>query len=282
LPPLDDNVDIVVWSLIELLCTVICGSLPALRPYLGRLIPRITMTWHSTAKGSKSSSRPAGNLTGRSSTSYSTTTYDYDQNKGTSYVMSPITPRGPSAPWEELPDIPKVPSLPKSAVVRSKTKAHMHDIGAIGPAGSSSGSVQNGSEKDLVIQGNRVYVTYDIKISSSRTGDSIVGQGAKRTVSSFGTGRPMSAIGAPDPKGYGSTVSLPSHERNNSNSFTKPKANISSGSLEKFGSPRRPGSLDSYAHDFLKAPTHQRPIARLSSLEKMRPTNLTKKPAVGQ
>lgn len=38
-----DNVDIVVWSIIEVACAIVCGSLPALRPLLSK-IPGIFST----------------------------------------------------------------------------------------------------------------------------------------------------------------------------------------------------------------------------------------------
>lgn len=38
---IDDNVDTIVWSMIELTCIIVCGSLPPMRPWFGKLIPSI-------------------------------------------------------------------------------------------------------------------------------------------------------------------------------------------------------------------------------------------------
>ncbi|KAI0470115.1 integral membrane protein [Xylariaceae sp. FL0804] len=50
-----DNVDIIVWSMIELTCVIVCGSLPPLRPYLGKLLPSLATirSFRSRAKSSK-------------------------------------------------------------------------------------------------------------------------------------------------------------------------------------------------------------------------------------
>jgi hypothetical protein len=40
--PTDENVDTIVWSFIELTCIIVCGSLPALRPWFTQIIPSIT------------------------------------------------------------------------------------------------------------------------------------------------------------------------------------------------------------------------------------------------
>jgi hypothetical protein len=42
---LGDNVDIFVWSMIEVLCAVVLGSLPPLRPWVAKILPTITATW---------------------------------------------------------------------------------------------------------------------------------------------------------------------------------------------------------------------------------------------
>ncbi|KAK6066485.1 CFEM domain-containing protein [Seiridium cupressi] len=50
-----DETDVVVWSLIELLCIVVCGNLPALRPFVGALIPKISATWRRSTQSLKRS-----------------------------------------------------------------------------------------------------------------------------------------------------------------------------------------------------------------------------------
>ncbi|KAH8647201.1 integral membrane protein [Xylariales sp. PMI_506] len=46
-----DNVDAIVWSMIELTCIIVCGSLPPLRPWFGQLVPSIN-SLRSTGWGS--------------------------------------------------------------------------------------------------------------------------------------------------------------------------------------------------------------------------------------
>ncbi|KAK9789107.1 putative Extracellular membrane protein CFEM domain-containing protein [Seiridium cardinale] len=53
-----DNVDAIVWSMIELTCIIVCGSLPPLRPWFGKLIPSIetikSVSWPGARSRSKS------------------------------------------------------------------------------------------------------------------------------------------------------------------------------------------------------------------------------------
>ncbi|KAH6658663.1 hypothetical protein BKA67DRAFT_501427, partial [Truncatella angustata] len=55
-----DNVDTIVWSMIELTCIIVCGSLPPLRPWFGKLIPSIetfkSMSWAGSRSRSRSKS----------------------------------------------------------------------------------------------------------------------------------------------------------------------------------------------------------------------------------
>lgn len=44
-----DNVDIVIWSIIEEFCAILCASLPALRPLLQK-VPRLFTTQRPTVK----------------------------------------------------------------------------------------------------------------------------------------------------------------------------------------------------------------------------------------
>lgn len=43
-----------MWSLIELTCIVVCGSLPPLRPYLAKLLPALSTINSSKRKGKSS------------------------------------------------------------------------------------------------------------------------------------------------------------------------------------------------------------------------------------
>ncbi|KAI1335881.1 integral membrane protein [Xylariaceae sp. FL0016] len=49
-----DNVDAIVWSMIELTCVIVCGSLPPLRPYLGKMFPSLETIAKSFQSRSKS------------------------------------------------------------------------------------------------------------------------------------------------------------------------------------------------------------------------------------
>lgn len=66
-----DNVDTILWSLIELTCIVICGSLPSLRPWADKLIPSIETIERAICGGARSKSRTntisskSGNITNK-------------------------------------------------------------------------------------------------------------------------------------------------------------------------------------------------------------------------
>lgn len=49
-----NNVDVTVWSLIEILCTIVCGSIPAMKPLLARAVPSVNLSvsWQKNSKGS--------------------------------------------------------------------------------------------------------------------------------------------------------------------------------------------------------------------------------------
>ncbi|KAI1840419.1 hypothetical protein JX266_013386 [Neoarthrinium moseri] len=49
----------VVWSLIELTCIIVCGSLPPMRPWLGKLMPPLTITKSGVTWKGKSSANDA-------------------------------------------------------------------------------------------------------------------------------------------------------------------------------------------------------------------------------
>ena len=43
-----DNVSVGIWSIIEQLCIIVCGSLPVLRQWLVHIIPHIHVDWGTT------------------------------------------------------------------------------------------------------------------------------------------------------------------------------------------------------------------------------------------
>ncbi|CAI4214272.1 unnamed protein product, partial [Parascedosporium putredinis] len=81
-----DNVDIVIWSIIEVTCAIICGSLPTLRPLLQKVPGFLTSM--------KSSQYGMGGLSGTSGTGDRSQKYH-------SEVMSPGGSKQPSQPgWD--------------------------------------------------------------------------------------------------------------------------------------------------------------------------------------
>lgn len=99
----DDNVDTIVWSMIELTCIIVCGSLPPLRPWFGKLIPSIetlkSVTWKNSRSKSRAnaSSSKTGDFTDRSRPN----TYP-DKNSATSTSDEyPLKPMDHKAMWDE-------------------------------------------------------------------------------------------------------------------------------------------------------------------------------------
>lgn len=68
-----NNVDVTVWSLIEILCTVVCGSIPAMRPLLSRAVPSVNLSvsWQRRSKGSNRYVKASNPSTGTSESSQS-------------------------------------------------------------------------------------------------------------------------------------------------------------------------------------------------------------------
>ncbi|KAI1842862.1 hypothetical protein JX266_010880 [Neoarthrinium moseri] len=119
-----DNVDVIVWSLIELLTAVFLGSLPPLRPWVNKIIPKVTGSWSRT-RSSKSGSRfpPSGNgasidqdfksshirsgttTTITSPTSTSTHFSDH-KTPSSSYALSALSSLRPADRWKALPETP--------------------------------------------------------------------------------------------------------------------------------------------------------------------------------
>ncbi|CCF37047.1 integral membrane protein [Colletotrichum higginsianum] len=181
-----DNVDIVVWSIIEEMCAIICGSLPPLRPWFSPFIPSIRVTWKST-KFSKNNSRSTSN-TARDSTLRSASKgapgqdsrsahLDYDpDSKDFSYPLSSLSQ------FHQSPG--KAGGYPRVASSRDIETASFPD----GVAEKSSTGNSSGSETNLVIQGNNdVSVTFDVDVvRESRS--KLPGGNLGRTVSVISAG----------------------------------------------------------------------------------------------
>lgn len=114
--PQGDNVDIVVWSLIELLCAVFLGSLPSLRPWFV-IIPRlVSETWSKRSRKNYGSNNPSSHQGYLVESSRGTNRKGslpfvegaggyHEQKKRQSYPMTPVSAQGPADHvWEELTD----------------------------------------------------------------------------------------------------------------------------------------------------------------------------------
>ncbi|KAI1855636.1 hypothetical protein JX266_000501 [Neoarthrinium moseri] len=83
-----DEIDVVIWSLIELLCIVVCGSLPALRPFIGVLLPKVTATLQRSSWSLKRSTFSGGRS---------------NAGKPTEEDAKELAPRSPSSPLSLYP-----------------------------------------------------------------------------------------------------------------------------------------------------------------------------------
>jgi hypothetical protein len=59
--PTWDNVDVMKWSVLEILSACICGNLMPLRPLVDRLVPTVRSVFSSYARGSRKSSDKGSN-----------------------------------------------------------------------------------------------------------------------------------------------------------------------------------------------------------------------------
>lgn len=124
-----DNVDVIIWSLIELLTAVFLGSLPPLRPWIIRLVPRVSVSWTKTRTKKSESGLPQSGHDGSTdkdaearpshpqvvaihNESLPLSIYGYDK-KGSSYAMSTISSMRASDCWKMAPDSPAL--LPTSS-----------------------------------------------------------------------------------------------------------------------------------------------------------------------
>lgn len=144
-----DNVDAAMWSFIEIICTVICGSLPPLRPWLSRLSP-----FKGTSIGGRNktggtygcASRP-GLISSYMHSQLRTNDRGHEEGQSHSsiYALSSLSP-------------------PSSSSAGSNMKAWAElNVKAVGRNQDELRST--GSEADLIAS-NSVRVTYDIQISS--------------------------------------------------------------------------------------------------------------------
>ncbi|KAF7520463.1 hypothetical protein G7054_g12746 [Neopestalotiopsis clavispora] len=92
-----DNVDAIVWSTIELTCIIVCGSLPPLRPWFGKLIPSINTIKSISKAGarSRSKSNPSNPRSGNMTDQSQSRTYPEDKE-----MRSPSSDEYPLAPMD--------------------------------------------------------------------------------------------------------------------------------------------------------------------------------------
>ncbi|KAH8901235.1 hypothetical protein GQ53DRAFT_674412 [Thozetella sp. PMI_491] len=109
-----DNVDIVVWSMIELLCAVVCGSLPPLRPWFGPLFPSISITWKKRSGQPGSRSNPS-----RTRASNLPSSLDYHDHKhNPSYDLSVLGSGKDRGNWDSKGPYPD-PRIPEPAALNA-------------------------------------------------------------------------------------------------------------------------------------------------------------------
>lgn len=156
---------------------VVCGSLPALRPYVDPLIPRISVTW-PRSKGSRDSSKRTGYSTGNSDAIYSPSTHAADYRKF-SYPMTPISPNGTIGQWKH------------SHPVRQQNPTTADLEAGMRPVLEERDSSE--SETRLIIQGNRTSNTYDPKVSAYNQDESTGGQAVEQSDSANAISVPIEA-----------------------------------------------------------------------------------------
>lgn len=118
-----DDIDFVVWSLIELLCIVVCGSLPALRPYFRSIVPKLTATWRRSTQSMK--------RTRTSTTRRSANTPDSSQDQKEQIIydalqLRPLSSVKAGVEWSQIPDEPRVP--PRAANRHPSSGQSHHEV----------------------------------------------------------------------------------------------------------------------------------------------------------
>lgn len=115
---LGDEIDVVIWSLIELLFIIVCGSLPALRPYFRSLMPRLTATWRRSTQSLK---RPRSLSTTRQSAETGDIPRDSKDDMICDHLqLHPLSSVRGGEEWTKIPD---EPCIPTRAVPRPSSQA---------------------------------------------------------------------------------------------------------------------------------------------------------------
>ncbi|KAH8199612.1 hypothetical protein TruAng_006205 [Truncatella angustata] len=87
-----DNVDVIIWSLIELLTAVFLGSLPPLRPWIVKLVPRVHMSWNKTSTNKSGSRFPPADQGGSVDKESMNTKSSHDASESTAFYNQPPKP----------------------------------------------------------------------------------------------------------------------------------------------------------------------------------------------
>ncbi|KAF7537577.1 hypothetical protein G7054_g3594 [Neopestalotiopsis clavispora] len=172
-----NNVNIVVWSLMENLMAVVCGSLPALRPYVDPWVPRISVTWPKSRGSSKATPKHTDNSTANSDTLYSPSTYGADYKKY-SYPMPPRSPHNSYGRWKESHPVEEEDEEDQhplddlevgmaSVMVVSRKTPDLLERGRKSPDAVELQGQSSESETELIIQGNRASVAHSQNQRSS-------------------------------------------------------------------------------------------------------------------
>lgn len=172
-----NNVNIVVWSLMENLMAVVCGSLPALRPYVDPWVPRISVTWPKSRGSSKATPKHTDNSTANSDTLYSPSTYGADYKKY-SYPMPPRSPQNSYGRWKESHPVEEEDEEDQhplddlevgmaSVMVVSRKTPDLLERGRKSPDAVELQGQSSESETELIIQGNRASVAHSQNQRSS-------------------------------------------------------------------------------------------------------------------
>lgn len=154
----DYNVDVYAWSLIELLCVVVCGSIPALRPLLVHTISAIRTTVSGSWQRSRGSRGSRPTQATRKSELISTSRYSAaavkQHTKSDSFSLSRLsttnsTGLGQPRYWKDGLASPLERS-PVVLVTRSSDLVDTEQNNVQGLAGTRPQVSPSGSEEDLI------------------------------------------------------------------------------------------------------------------------------------
>ncbi|KAF3020141.1 hypothetical protein E8E14_008559 [Neopestalotiopsis sp. 37M] len=95
-----NNVDVTVWSLIEILCTIVCGSIPAMKPLLARAVPSVNLSvsWQKNSKGSSHQYAKASQPS--TGTSQSSQSHNHSYDRKSDIWMDSLPPTTIQGPWK--------------------------------------------------------------------------------------------------------------------------------------------------------------------------------------